>query len=99
MPSAANQADREISAEELASWWTPPPPTQVNKGGRPAKDWWDDFWIDICGKIYEGDLKPQRQADLEKAMLDWATNHGHELSEATARKAAKKLFSAWKLGG
>jgi hypothetical protein len=70
-----------------------------NKGGRPRKEWWDDFWIDICGQIYEGNLKPARQAELEKAMLDWATNHGHEMSEATARKAAKKLFNAWKLGG
>jgi hypothetical protein len=77
----------------------PSPVSQVNKGGRPRKDWWDDFWIDICGQIYEGNLKPQRQADLEKAMLDWAINHGYDLSEATARKAAKKLFSAWKLGG
>jgi hypothetical protein len=75
------------------------PLAKINKGGRPAKDWWDDFWIDICGQIYEGNLKPRRQADLEKAMLDWATNHRHELSEATARKAAKKLFNAWKLGG
>jgi hypothetical protein len=68
----------------------------VNKSGRPRKDWWDDFWIDICGQIYVGDLKPKRQADLEKAMLDWATNRG---SEATARKTAKKPFIAWKLGG
>jgi hypothetical protein len=77
----------------------PAKPTEPHKGGRPRKDFWDDFWIDICGQIYEGNLKPQRQADLEKAMLDWATNHGHELSEATARKAAKKLFNAWKMGG
>jgi len=74
-------------------------PAPVSKGGRPPKEWWDDFWIDICKQIYEGDLKPKRQSDLEKAMLDWATNHGHEMSEATARKVAKKLFDAWKLGG
>jgi len=70
-----------------------------NQGGRPRKDWWDDFWIDICGQIYEGEMKPKRQADLEKVMLDWATKHGHEMSEATARKVAKKLFVAWRLGG
>jgi hypothetical protein len=61
------------------------PATEVaqsaNKGGRPRKDFWDDFWIDVCGQIYEGTLKPMRQADLEKAMLEWATNHGHEMSE------------------
>jgi hypothetical protein len=73
--------------------------TRIAPTGAPRKDWWDDFWIAICGAIYEGDLKPQRQADLERAMLDWATKHGHEVSEATIRKVAKKLFSAWKLGG
>lgn len=76
-----------------------PPAGTANKGGAPRKDWWDDFWIAICGEIYEGNLKPNRQADLEKAMLNWATNHGHDMSEATARKVAKKLFIAWKLGG
>lgn len=71
----------------------------ADKGGRPRKDWWDDFWIAICGEIYEGNLKPKRQADLEKAMLDWAAKHGHEMSEAAARVAARKLFKAWNLGG
>jgi hypothetical protein len=67
--------------------------------GAPRKDWWDDFWIEICGKIYEGDLKPRRQADLERAMHEWASEHGHSVSEATIRKVAKKLFTAWKLRG
>jgi hypothetical protein len=71
----------------------------INHGGRPRKEWWDDFWIAICGEIYEGNLKPKRQADLEKAMLDWAAKHGHEMSEAAARVAARKLFKAWKLEG
>jgi hypothetical protein len=62
------------------------------KGGRPRNEWWEDFWIDICGQIYEGALVPKRQADLERAMLDWATKHGHDLSEAYARQKAKKLF-------
>ena len=81
------------------------PPDRVNqtlpgshKGGRPRKDWWDDFWIDICRQIYEGDLKPQTQADLERAMHDWVSTQGHEAGETTIRTAARKLFRAWKLG-
>ena len=31
-------------------------------------------------------------------MLDWATKHGHPLSEPYALQKAKKLFAAWKLG-
>jgi hypothetical protein len=68
-----------------------------NKGGRPRKDWWDDFWIDICRQIYEGDLKPTKQAELERAMHDWVSNHGHEAGETTIKNAARKLFKAWKL--
>ena len=69
-----------------------------NKGGAPRKEWWDDFWIAICGQIWEGDLKPSSQADLERVMLDWASKHGHGMSETTAKVAARKLFRAWKLG-
>lgn len=69
-----------------------------NKGGAPRKEWWDDFWIATCGKIYEGDFKPKSQADLERAMLDWASTNGHDMSESSAKTAARKLFKAWKLG-
>jgi hypothetical protein len=74
-----------------------PSALESNKGGRPRKDWWDDFWIDICRQIYEGDLKPARQADLERAMLDWVSAHGYEVGETSIKTAARKLFKAWKL--
>jgi hypothetical protein len=77
----------------------PPSPVSTNKGGRPRKDYWDDLWAEICGQIYEGALIPKRQADIEKAMLDWATNHGHELSEAGARQRAQILFNRLKNRG
>jgi hypothetical protein len=73
-------------------------PTEPHKGGRPRKDFWDDFWIEICGQIYEGDLKPKSQADLERAMFEWVENRGHEVGETTIKAAARKLFKAWKLG-
>jgi hypothetical protein len=69
------------------------------RGGRPRKDFWDELWVDICVQIYEAKLIPKRQADIEKAMLDWATKHGHDLSEATVRPRAKMLFSRLKTGG
>lgn len=75
-----------------------PLPSKTNKGGRPRKDFWDDFWIEICGQIYEGDLKPKSQADLERAMFEWVENRGHEVGETTIKAAARKLFKAWKLG-
>ena len=70
-----------------------------NKGGRPPKEWWGDFWIGICWKIYEGDLKPKTQAELAKAMHDWVENHPTaKAEETTIKAAARKLFTAWKLG-
>lgn len=78
---------------------SPQPPKEAeNKGGRPRKEWWDDFWIAICGQIYEGDLKPKTQSELEKVMLDWVENHNADVGETTIKAAAKKLFNAWKLG-
>jgi hypothetical protein len=44
-----------------------------NKGGAPRKAWWDDFWIEICRRIYDNELKVEKQADLERAMLDCTT--------------------------
>ena len=73
-------------------------PTEPHKGGRPRKVFWDDFWIEICGQIYEGDLKPKSQADLERAMFEWVENRDHEIGETTIKAAARKLFKAWKLG-
>ena len=71
----------------------------VNKGGRPRKDWWDDFWIEICRQIWEGELNPKTQAELETAMLEWVENHRNaDVGETTIKMAARKLFKAWKLG-
>jgi hypothetical protein len=74
------------------------PLANPSKGGRPRKEFWDDFWIEICGRIYEGDLKPKTQADLERAMIEWVENRGYEVGETTIKAAARKLFNAWKLG-
>jgi hypothetical protein len=71
----------------------------TNNGGRPRKEWWDDFWIEICRQIWMGDLKPGTQADLERAMFEWVENHRNgEVGDTTIKAAARKLFKAWSLG-
>ncbi|MEG8223152.1 hypothetical protein OSJ57_21450 [Sphingomonas sp. HH69] len=65
-----------------------------NPGGRPPKTWWDDMWIDIARQLYAGDLKPDRQADIERAMTDWVTDNGHDASPATIKPRAAKLWRA-----
>jgi hypothetical protein len=67
---------------------------EANKGGRPRKEFWDDLLIAIFAQIYEGALTPKSQADLENAMLDWASAHGHQLGETSVKGPARKLFAA-----
>jgi hypothetical protein len=52
------------------------------------------MWCDVWALIYQGDLKPTSQADVERAMQAWAENSGKPMSEATARLKARKLFKA-----
>jgi hypothetical protein len=68
-------------------------------GGRPPAVFWDNLWCAIFGKIFRGELIPDRQADVERAMLDWASANGHELSETAAKQRARKLFEEYKAEG
>lgn len=96
--------DVRIDPKTLSDWvgMPPPPPMTApanrpqvkHAGGAPRKDFWDDLWADIASQLYSGDLKPEKQADIEAAMLAWASDNGEELGEATARRRAAKL---WKL--
>ena len=77
------------------------PPTSLPKhpGGAPPKDFWPDLWIAIAAQLYNGELQPTRQADIEEAMPAWGSNHGKKLSEATARRHAPKLWNLLKREG
>lgn len=92
-------ADAAGSSSSTETPQPAPTPEIMNRGGRPRKEWWDDFWIEICRQIWIGDLKPDTQADLERAMFEWVENHRNaEVGETTIKAAARKLFKAWKLG-
>ncbi|CCD97648.1 hypothetical protein [Bradyrhizobium sp. STM 3809] len=68
------------------------------KGGRPPADWWDDLWIEMCRQLYGGHLIPDRQGDIEKAMLSWLATRGENPSTSTIRERARKLWHAIKPG-
>ena len=67
--------------------------TATINAGRPPAAYWDDLWCAIWGQIYRGELIPKRQADVERAMLQWANLNDHEMSETSAKPRAKKLFA------
>ena len=72
-----------------------PPVLIAAAGGRPKAEYWDDLWCAIWGEIYRGKLIPKRQADVEKAMLDWLAGAGFGGAQPTIRPRARKLWAAY----
>lgn len=81
---------------------SPPNPVQLrrvdasppNRGGRPAKAFWDDLLIEIARRLYAGEFHPKRQAEVENAMHDWIAANGHSAGETQVRERARKLWQA-----
>jgi hypothetical protein len=76
-----------------------PIPATSKSGGRPPQPWWDDMWCAVSGLIFHGALIPERQADIENAMLTWAAVNGREISPTAVKPKARKLFEAYQNEG
>jgi len=63
-----------------------------NKGGRPKHEFWEDLLVAIAAHLYLGDLKPKNQADIERAMHQWITDHDYSAGETPIRERAQKLW-------
>ena len=70
----------------------PAPPAPKGKGGRFPAKFWDELWATIANALYQGDLKPKRQADIEKAMAEWITANGFDAASSTIRGRARLLW-------
>lgn len=94
------RASVEALADQPESKPTPPSVgSSPNKGGRPRKEWWDEFWCGVWGQIVHGEFTPKTQADVERAMLDWVSDRGESVAESTIRPMARKLFVEWEREG
>lgn len=62
------------------------------KGGRPPADFWDAMWAAIAVSLFNGDLAPKSQADVERAMTDWIEANGHSAAVSTVRARARRLW-------
>jgi len=71
---------------------SPAPTEQISKTGRRPAPFWDDMWASIARDLYEGDLKPQSQADVEQAMLRWIEDNGNSAAVSTVRARARRLW-------
>jgi hypothetical protein len=65
---------------------------RISKTGRRPAPFWDDMWASIACDLYEGDLKPQTQADVELAMLRWIEDNGYSAAVSTVRARARRLW-------
>jgi hypothetical protein len=70
----------------------PAPSKSMQKGGRPPAAYWDNMWVTIAVALYNGDLKPISQADVERAMTDQIEASGHSVANSTVRKRARLLW-------
>ena len=68
------------------------PDTARNKGGTPGHEFWDDMWAAIAFALYDGDLMPKSQADVERAMTNWIEDRGKSAAVSTVRKRARLLW-------
>ena len=78
----------------LPSTLLAPPILPAKSGGRPPAAFADDLMCAIWASIYRGDLQPKRQADVERAILDWTAAEGHVLGNTAAREKARKIWTA-----
>lgn len=77
---------------KLRAWLTPSDGMQGQKRGRKPALPWDRFWFEIV-RIADLDGLPERQADLERQMLNWFEQEtGGRPSESTVREPIGKLY-------
>ncbi len=64
-----------------------------NKGGRPRKAFWDDFWIEFFGRIHDGELEPMTQADVKEAMIRILEDNNWQLDDRELDEPSRKAWA------
>ncbi|MBU4138297.1 MAG: hypothetical protein KJ690_17985 [Alphaproteobacteria bacterium] len=65
-----------------------------DRGGRPPLWDWEEAALEMAGRNFDGDLKPETIADVVRALQEWAGETGRSLSHSTAYPHAKRIFEA-----
>ena len=86
--SLAFQPNKAVHDPELG---VPP----INKGGRPPAADWELAALEIAGRYYRGDFKPQTIADVGRELSSWLGNQDFHLSDSVVRIHAKRIFDAF----
>lgn len=68
------------------------PGARLAKSGRKPTYDWPAACLAIFGEIHRGDLKPENQADIERALISHLSRGDKQPSESTVRPYAKKIW-------
>jgi len=68
-----------------------PEARQAKSGRKPTYDW-PAACLAIFGEIHRGDLKPENQADIERALISHLSRGDKQPSESTVRPYAKQIW-------
>lgn len=67
------------------------PAPRAGRRGRPPSAWWPEFAAALAIQVHFHGI-PATQAQLEDIMLQWLTNHGHDVGRETIRPAIARLI-------
>lgn len=62
------------------------------RGGRALAKHWDQMWSALAVALYNGDLQPEKQADIECAMKDFLERKNLDVSDSAIRERARILW-------
>ena len=64
----------------------------VNRGGKPLAKHWDEVWAQIAFQLWNGDLQPETQADIKRAMFAWFNAREIEVGDTAITQRARQLW-------
>lgn len=93
--------ERECPAPAVPAEPIPTLPATVvaTSGGRPRATWREPLLIELAGQMLDGDLKPNRLADLEKAAMEWLGAQNEYPSERIVRDVVRPLLVRYQQEG
>lgn len=74
-----------------------PPTSSSNKGGRPPAADWELAALELAGRYYRGDFKPQTIADVGRELASWLGDQNLNPSDSVVRIHAKRIFDAFRV--
>jgi len=67
----------------------------ANKGGRPPAADWEAAALEMAGRYYRGDFKPNTIADVSRELAAWLGDQDLHPSDSIIRVHAKRIFEAF----